>query len=197
MFLAQAPLDCMAAPNYMIPVCTADLGYREWYTPEVIRQLRSRFAKVEAWCDCRIPSGYVLDKGTGYDVAQQMTAELGLDGPPWGQCENAHEFDNAYAGGARRMIGQLSPLRQDQKNRIASAEVLLAFELYKNIWPWQTLDYENCNAGVGSTAIGCYASSTEGATYYPVSRYISEGLYRPDYDSVYAVGLHPEDWLNL
>jgi hypothetical protein len=26
-FLAQSPLDCLAAPSWMVPVCTADAGY--------------------------------------------------------------------------------------------------------------------------------------------------------------------------
>jgi len=196
MFLAQSPLDCLQAPTYMIPVCTADLGYREWYTPDTISRLKARFSKVEAWCDCRIPSGYVLDKGTGYDVALEMVRTMGLDGA-WGQCETEPEFDNGYNAGARRMIGQFASLRPDQSARIGNAEVLLAFELYRNIWPWQTLDYAGCEKGVGSTAIGCYESSSEGAVYYPVSKYKAEGLYRSDHDSVYAVGLKTEDWQQL
>jgi len=196
MFLAQAPLDCLQAPGYMIPVCTADPGYAEWYSYETIKQLRGRFEVVEAWVDCRRPSGYVPGEGCGYDLALEMCAELGLDGA-WGQCETEPEFDNGYNAGARRMVGQFASLRPDQKNRIGSAEVLLAFELYRNIWPWQEPDYEGMNAGVGSNCIGVYASSSEGATYYPVSRYISEGYYTPNQDSVYAVGLQPADWAAL
>ena len=52
-FLAHSPLDCLAAPPWMVPVCTADAGYREWYTADVIAQLRAHFGTVEAWCDCR------------------------------------------------------------------------------------------------------------------------------------------------
>jgi len=190
MFLAQAPLDCLSAPNYMVPVCTADLGYREWYTTDVIGQLRHRFGRVEAWCDCR-PSG-----GTPYEEAQKMVADLGLDGPAWGQCENSSEFQHAYEGGAKRMIGQLAGLTPDQRNKVDKDDVHLAFELYRNVWPWQLPDYMGSD-GVGANAIGCYASSSEGATYYPVSRYKAEGFYVPGRDSVYAVGLHPEDWVEL
>lgn len=203
MFLAQNPLDCLAAPTFMVPVCTADLGYRghsgsqDFYTPDVIAQLRARFGRVEAWCDCRIPSGYVRGEGTGYDVAVAMVKDLGLDGPAWGQCETEPEFDNGYAGGARRMVGQLAGLRPDQSARIGTAEVLLAYELYRNVMPWQVPDYGTSGAGVGSHCIGCYASSSEGATYYPVSRYKAEGYYRPGRDSVYGVGLTAQDWKDL
>ena len=201
-FLAQAPLDSLGAPSWMVPVCTADRGYRDqgetnWYTPDVIAKLRAHFGRVEAWCDCRIASGFVPGEGTGYDEAVAMIDELGLDGPAWGQCENAHEFDNAYAGGARRMIGQLAGLRPEQADRVGTAEVLLAFELYRNVMPWQVPDYGDDGAGVGSNAIGCYASASEGATHYPVAQYKAEGYYVPKRDSVYGIGLTAQDWKDL
>jgi hypothetical protein len=201
-FLAQAPLDCLNAPPWMVPVCSADRGYRDqgetnYYTPDVIAKLRERFGTVEAWCDCRVPSGFVAGVGTGYDVACQMVDELDLDGPAWGQCETEPEFDNAYNGGARRMVGQLAGLRDDQRDRIGAAEVLLAFELYRNKMPWQVPDYGDDGAGVGGTCIGVYASDSEGATYYPVSRYKDEGYYTPGRSSVYGVGLMVQDWIDL
>jgi hypothetical protein len=196
-FLAQSPLDALEGPSWLVPVCTADLGYRDFYSPDTIAQLRAHFGRVEAWCDCRIPSGYVEGEGTGYDVAEAMVDELGLDGPAWGQCETAPEFDNAYAGGARRMIGQFAALRSDQCDRIGTGEVLLAFELYRNVWPWQVPDYGDDGAGVGGNAIGCYGSSSEGATYKSVASYKAEGYYVPKRDSVYAIGLTPQDWHDL
>lgn len=197
MFLADSPLNCLTAPQWMVPVVVADHNYRSWYTPDVIQQLYNRFGIVEAWCDCRVPSGFVEGEGTGYDEAIKMTEELGLSSPPWGQCETSPEFDNAYAGGARRMIGQLSGLTDTQKTKIATAEVLLAFELYRNKMPWQVPDYGTCGAGVGGNAIGCYESDTEGSTYYSVAQYKAEGYYVPKRDSVYGVGLKPQDWLDL
>lgn len=190
MFLAEEPLDCLQAPTYMIPVCTADPGYMHYYTASVVALLRHRFARVEAWCDCR-GSG-----GTPYSVAEKMVTDLKLDGPAWGQCENAAEFEHAYNGGARRMIGQLAGLDSDQRSKVSANGVHLAFELYRNLWPWQLPDYMG-STGVGSNAVGCYASSSEGSTYYPVSRYKAEGFYVCGRDSVYAVGLRPEDWKNL
>jgi len=190
-FLAQAPLDSLGAPAWMVPVCTADPGYRDWYTPEVIASLRSHFGTVEAWCDCRASGG------TPYSAAQQMVADLGLDGPAWGQCETAAEFDHGYESGARRMIGQLAGLRPDQSDRVGTAEVLLAFELYRNVMPWQVPDYGTSGAGVGGNAIGCYASETEGAVYMSVASYKALGYYVPKRDSVYGVGLTPQDWKDL
>jgi len=89
-FLAQSPLDCLAAPSWMVPVCTADLGYRYWYDPNTISQLRAHFGRVEAWCDCRNP--------TPYSEAQKMVTDMGLDGPAWGQCETSAEFEHGYDG---------------------------------------------------------------------------------------------------
>ena len=91
LFLAQEPLSCLAAPNWMVPVLTADPGYRDWVSHDTIAQLRARFGKVEAWADCRTPPD-----GTPYDVAEAMTRDFGLDGT-WGQCENQGEFDRGYA----------------------------------------------------------------------------------------------------
>jgi hypothetical protein len=173
----------------MVPVCTADVGYAHYYTYDVIENLRRQFGTVECWCDCR-------SNGTQFSQALAFCEEFQLDGA-WGQCENAAEFDLGYAQGARRMIGQLAGLREDQQARIASTEVLLAFELYRNVMPWQLPDYGTSGAGVGGNAIACYSSSSEGAVYYPVSRYKSEGFYVSGRDSVYAVGLHPEDWKAL
>jgi hypothetical protein len=191
MFLAQSPLDCLQAPQYMVPVCTADPGYRYWYTPDVISQLKARFGTVEAWCDCR------GNGGTPYSEAERMVNDLGLDGPAWGQCETEPEFDHGYTSGARRMIGQLAGLREDQRALITNKTVLLTFELYRNKMPWQVPDYMTCGPGTGGNAIGVYASSTEGAVYTPVEDYKNLGYYVSKRDSVYAVGLQPADWLAL
>ena len=42
-----------------------------------------------------------------------------------------------------------------------------------------------------------YESSSEGAVYTPVRAYKDLGLYAPGNDSVYAVGLRAQDWLDL
>ena len=188
-FLAQSPLDCLAAPSWMVPVCTADLGYRYWYDPGTISQLRAHFGRVEAWCDCRNP--------TPYSEAQKMVTDMGLDGPAWGQCETSAEFQHGYDGGARRFVGQLADLTDDQRHKIGAQGAHLAFELYRNKMPWQVPDYKDVGDGVGGNCIGIYASSTEGATYTPVSDYKGLGYYVPKRDSVYGVGLTPADWAAL
>jgi hypothetical protein len=192
-FLAQSPLDCLAAPSWMVPVCTADAGYREWYTPEVIAQLRARFGVVEAWCDCR-PAG----AGTPYSNALAMVDELGLDGA-WGQCETTAEFDAAYEAGARRMVGSINAQVLDDTRlaKVASGEVLVSVELYRNLQPGLLPDWRNANAGIGGNCIACYASDTEGAVRTPVASYRELGHYVPKRDSVYGVGLSADDWQAL
>ena len=189
-FLANHPLDCLRAPAWMVPVCTADLGYRDWYGTDTIKQLRDRFGRVESWCDCRNP--------TAYQVALDMAAQLGLDGA-WGQCETTGEFDHGYANGARRMVGQINSAVLDDARlaRVASGEVLISLELYCNLQPNLQPDYRNANAGIGGHCIACYASDTEGALYTPVAWYRNKGYYRPTIDSVYGVGLHADDWADL
>jgi hypothetical protein len=198
-FLAQAPLDSLAAPSWMVPVCTADPAYRSWYSPQVIAELRDHFGTVEAWCDCRIPSGYVEDEGTGYDMAVAMVSELSLDGPAWGQCEATHELENGYAGGARRFVGSCDAnvMNETWLNKVKSQEILLSVELYRNKMPWMLPDWRNANAGIGGNCIACYASETEGAYYTPVAAYKEQGLYVAKHDSVYGVGLTHQDWLDL
>ena len=192
-FLAHSPLDCLAAPSWMIPVCTADRGYRDWYTADVIAQLRAHFGSVEAWCDCR-PAG----QGTAYSEVLAMVDEFGLDGA-WGQCETTAEFDAAYAGGARRMVGSINAQVLDDARlaKVASGEVLVSVELYRNLQPGMQPDWRNANAGIGGNCIACYASDTEGAVYTPVASYRELGYYAPKRDSVYGVGLSADDWQAL
>jgi hypothetical protein len=192
-FLAHSPLDCLAAPSWMVPVCTADPGYRDWYTPDVIAQLRAHFGAVEAWCDCRPPG-----QGTAYSEALAMVDEFGLDGA-WGQCETTAEFDAAYAGGARRMVGSINAQVLDDARlaKVASGEVLVSVELYRNLQPGMQPDWRNANAGIGGNCIACYASDTEGAVYTPVASYRELGHYAPKRDSVYGVGLSADDWRAL
>lgn len=197
-FLAQSPLDCLAAPSWLVPVCTADLGYRNWYSHEIIAQLRDHFGTVECWCDCRIASGYQEGHGTGYDVALAMNDEFGLDGA-WGQCETTPELENGYSGGARRFIGSVdvNVMNDTWLNRVKSGEIKLTVELYRNIMPWMLPDWRNANAGIGGNCIACYGSETEGAIYTPVKAYKDQGLYVAKNDSVYGVGLTHQDWLDL
>ena len=192
-FLAHSPLDCLAAPSWMVPVCTADPGYRDWYTADVIAQLRARFGTVEAWCACRPPG-----QGTVYSEALAMVDEFGLDGA-WGQCETTAEFDAAYAGGARRMVGSINAQVLDDARlaKVASGEVLVSVELYRNLQPGMQPDWRNANAGIGGNCIACYASDTEGAVYTPVASYRELGQYAPKRDSVYGVGLSADDWRAL
>lgn len=192
-FLAQSPLDCLAAPSWMVPVCTADAGYREWYTADVIAQLRAHFGAVEAWCDCRPPG-----EGTAYSAALAMVDEFGLDGA-WGQCETTAEFDAAYDAGARRMVGSINAqvLDDGRLAKVSRGEVLLSVELYRNLQPGIQPDWRNANAGVGGHCIACYGSDTEGAVYTPVTSYRELGYYVPRRDSVYGVGLTADDWQAL
>jgi len=189
-FLAQSPLDCLAAPSWMVPVCTADAGYRDWYTPQVIAELRDHFGTVESWCDCRNP--------TAYSAALAMVTELGLDGA-WGQCENTPELQHGYDSGARRFIGSCDPnvMNDEWLSKVKTGEIKMTVELYRNVQPWMLPDWRNANNGIGGNCIACYASETEGAMYTPVAAYKAQGLYVPQHDSVYGVGLTHQDWLDL
>jgi hypothetical protein len=193
-FLANDPLEALKAPDWMVPVCTADPGYRYWYDPDTIDRLRARFGIVEAWCDCR-PAGY----GTPYAEAVKMVNELGLDGPAWGQCETTAEFDHAYTNGARRMVGNINSqvLDADRLAKISSGEVLVTVELYRNLQPGLQPDWRSANAGIGGNCIAIYGSAEEGAVYTPVADYRAAGLYSSGNDSVYGVGLLEQDWHDL
>lgn len=189
-FLAQSPLDSLAAPSWMVPVCTADAGYATWYTHEVIAELRAHFGTVESWVDCRNP--------THYNAAVAMKDQFQLDGA-WGQCETTQELQNGYDEGARRFVGNCDPnvMNDEWLNKVKAGEILLTVELYRNKMPWMLPDWRNANAGIGGNCIACYASETEGAYYTPVKAYKDQGLYVPHNDSVYGVGLAHQDWLDL
>jgi hypothetical protein len=193
LFLAQEPLACLAAPPFMTPVLTADAGYRDYVSPDVVHQLRARFGRVEAWVDCRTPPD-----GTPFDVAEQMVADFGLDGA-WGQCENRGEFDRGYEQGARRFVGSIDVevFDDERLNLVKTGAVLVSVELYRNLQPGMQPDWRGANAGIGGNCIAVYESSTEGAVYTPVADYKRAGLYAAGNDSVYAVGLRAEDWREL
>src|SRR4029453_14200354 len=100
----------------------------------VLQQLYDRFELVEVWCDCR------ASEGTPYSAAEEMVEEYGLDGPAWGECETQTEGDHAYGPGFRRMVGNLSALNDAARAEVASAEVILSVELYRNVMPWMLPD---------------------------------------------------------
>jgi len=191
-FLAWDPLQCVraGAPQWMVPVVSADPGLEGAVSDDVVYQLRNYFGRVEAWCDCR-PDG-----GTSYQTCLDVVNRFGLDGA-WGQSENQSEFDHAVANGATRTVGNLAALNDTSRALIRDRTVLHSNELYRNVQPWQLPDWRDCASGVGGNCIACYGSSSENASYYPVSRYKAEGFYIPHYDSVYGVGLTDQDWKDL
>jgi hypothetical protein len=182
----------------MVPVCTADLNYRGYYSSDTIQQLKNHFGRVEAWCDCKAASGFQEGVGTGYDVAQQMVKDLGLNGPAWGECESSTAFDNGYGAGCRRFVGKLSDevMGGGRLNHVSSGEVHVTVELYANCMPWVQPDWKNANAGVGGNCPAVYEDSTP-CYYTPIQWYKDKGYYVPHRDSVYAIQMKPADWAAL
>jgi hypothetical protein len=173
--MAQEPDKALIYPPYYGIAFTADSAYPKPST-SLISQLRSRGQRVRSWCDCH---------STMPPVAIKMAQDYGLDG--WiGEGESAYAFDNAYAAGARIIVGNLSALRYDQQALIATGKVLWTNELYLNDDPtlatrenWMTLP-------VAGRTVACYHG-------YSFQNYLDLGKYRAHIDSFYDPGATDDD----
>jgi hypothetical protein len=170
LILADNPWPALNAPAHYRFWITADKGYRHIYEDgSFIKAARAQHRWIEAWCDCK-PAGV----GTPPEVARVMAEQYGLDG--WsGEGESADAFDRAYDQGARTLVVNLAALRNDQVARIASGEVCVTVELYRNLQPSLVPNWKNANAGIGGHCVAVYGSSTEGASPYPLDRYAANG----------------------
>lgn len=170
-------------------IATADRGYRQFYSSDFIRAAIAQ-DRFRVWCDCR-PAG----EGTPPEVALEWLRELGL--PPsyfYGQCENPAEFDRAYNAGARKMVGNVDSLRDDQHNKLKSKEVLVSNEAYYNVNPGLQPDWHNCNAGIGGNCLAVYESAGEGAVYTSLRTQQQQGRYDPNTSSLYVADFREDDW---
>jgi len=183
LILGQDPMDALLAPGYYKLAITADLGYRQLYTPDFFAAARAQNRVIVPWCDCR-PS----PDGTPPEVAIQWMHELGA--PFWmGQGEWPAEMDAAMAASVkpRVIVGDIAHMRSDQVQQVENREVLWVNEAYRNCsgimdpgWP----SWENANAGIGGNCIAVYAEGV--CTRMSVAEYVSKGLFVAHRDSVYG-----------
>ena len=125
-----------------------------------------------------------------------MAADYQLGG--WyGQGENPQEFDVCTSAGGKAAIVNLSALRPDQLNLVATAQVLVTNETYYNVNPGLHPDWRNANAGIGGNCIAVYGSASEGAVYTSVQNHVNNGWFNPQTDSIYTEGMTPADWQTL
>jgi hypothetical protein len=172
-------------------IATADLNYRQFYTTQFL-QAAIASDRLRVWCDSR-----AAPNGTPPDVALQWLRELGL--PPhyfYGQCEMPNEFDAAYAAGARRMVGNVNaPFSERQIAQILNPDdpVVITNETYFNVNPHYDVNWRGWPV-VGSNTLACYASVSEGASYYPFDQQHADGKVSPGIDCFYMDGLRSRDW---
>lgn len=176
-------------------IATADMRYREYYTREFLDAAISQ-NRLRVWCDCH---------STMPNVALQWLSELGLPlAYFYGECESKYAFTAAYEGGARKMVGNLSVLTDDdslqpnsttnQLGLVRAGKVHVTNETYFNVNPNYPVDWRNANAGVGSNCMAVYESSSEGADYFSLRKQAEQNKYNPQTDCVYVAGLDPADW---
>lgn len=176
-FCAEEPqLAAHAPPNYVRAV-SADHAYRYPDLAARIQQLRAGGAPVAGWCDCR-PSG-----GTPAEVGIQFVKDYGLD-YFIGQAESAHEFDNAYANGARVMVGNRSALTTDQIAHLRTDVLFIQEDYWNEGWARDTSpDIVAHCAGVYGTPL--WPGGPTIASYQQAGRWADgDGIYyaRPDTD---------------
>lgn len=173
--MAQEPSKALMYPAYYGIAFTADPAY-ERPSLSLVSQLRSRGQRVRSWCDCH---------ATMPAAAITMATSFGLDG--WiGEGESAYAFDNAYAAGAKIMVGNLSALRVDQKALIATGKVLWTNELYLNDDPTLATRENWENLPVAGRTIACYGG-------YPFQNYLNLGKFSAHVDSVFDPGMTDDD----
>ena len=87
-----------------------------------VAAVHAQGSPVFTWCDCA---------GTPPAAAIDLAAELGADG--WiGQAETMEQFLNAYAAGARIVVGNASVLTPEAMRLVSSGALLFVNELYAN-----------------------------------------------------------------
>jgi len=193
-FLAGTPLDSLLAPTSYKRALSADRNHPEWcdqYTVDTLRH--GQVAGVFSWCDCR-PDG-----GTAADFAIERALRFGLDG--WyGQAESAEQFDHALERGRAlnkppvALIGNLTALRDDQRELIRKGEVLFIFEQYRNVAAQRDADFDSYvrntgpYAGLAGRCAAAYTSDGENATRIPMPEQTARGWFTPGVDSFYAPG---------
>ena len=160
---------------------------QDWINQEAVNACRAIGAKVVAWCDCRASGG--TDAAYAIEDAHRF-------GIPWiGQAENSAEMDNALTRGREygfmpiALVGNLQ-LRLDQLDAIRKRDMPFINETYYNVMPWipEGGDWLDVANGILGNCVAMYASSTEGATRYPLSEMESEGKFVRGRDSIYTPG---------
>ena len=167
---------CRLGPEWKF-LFTADPAYP--VSDQQIAAARASGHGVYAWGDCMttLPPAIMA-----FARARRM------DG--WyGQAETPEQFNTAdqylsYKG----MIANLSALTNEQLGLVASGNVLVTAEFYKNVQPNMQPDWRGANKGVGGNCGAVYESASEGAVYTPVT------AYHGACNSWYVEGFREEDW---
>ncbi len=182
--------SCRLGPKWRNLV-TADKAYP--VTDQQIAAMRAAGQGVFAWGDCHT---------TFPNEIRAFARQRGLDG--WyGEGESPQAFDAATRNDfdpdlkGVGVIVNLSALLPEQLFRVGRGEVLVTAELYRNVQPNMQPDWRNANKGIGGNCVAVYESSSEGAVYTPISKYIADGLFNKATDSVYCEGMRAEDWQAL
>ncbi|MCR4340091.1 MAG: hypothetical protein NUW01_09410 [Gemmatimonadaceae bacterium] len=191
LILAEDPWPALQSPGYYKLWITADPGYAEWYADGLfIHAAKEQGRWIEAWCDCKADVT-TPGVGTSPQSAIAMAERHGLDA--WsGEGEVDHAFERAYAAGARTMVVNLGALTDGQRARIASAEVCVTSELYRNKEPGKQPDWMHVNPGVGGNCGATYGSTDEGAT--PLTMHDYSDCYVAGRDSMYCGGKPTPDY---
>ncbi len=189
LFAASDPLQGLGAKSKYAIAMSADPGFANVATPEVVSALRFKGHRVYSWCDCR-PSG-----GTPAQAAIDMKARLKLD--EWvGQSENPPEATEAWGHHAEIIVGQLAALNDAQKKDIADGKVLWIEEDFWNAMPWNKPNYQNLP--VAASCKGVYDATSENPPYgrsLQWEDYVAAGRVTPG-DGLFSVE-HVQNWSAL
>lgn len=144
---------------------TADPAYRHNYPGYIIDQIKREGHKIGAWCN---PAQITVSE------LRTFARDMGIpDDMLMGQFETEHEFDMSWEGGLIAGMGNISPLRPDQKDKIRNHQFIAVVEDYWNVMPWMQLNFEGLP--VACTLKGIYPGQVDSPTY---GRYLNPNSYR-------------------
>jgi hypothetical protein len=183
LFLAGSMLDVLQAPTSYKAAVTADPTYDQHASADQSAQLRAAGYQVYVWY---VPTE--VSKQRAEEVANRLSASRII-----GQAESTAQYAASKADGLKAVVGNITSLNGEQLAEVAAAQMIFVNETYYNVQPWLKPDWRNANDGIAGNCLAVYGSTSEGAKYTPL---VTQPFVRGR-DSVYAVGMQPEDWAVL
>jgi hypothetical protein len=178
---AQNPETALGTAHNMPIFLTADPAYAGFATADFLARARAQGRGLGVWCNpSQVSVGHLREFARGLGIPETMLM---------GQGETADEFDITLDAKLPSAVGNLSALRQDQRDRINADECAWLQEDYWNVQPWLQPNWMNTK--VVCVEPGLYFGEGPYGRYQPVPDFIATGRISIGRDGFYhASGPH-------